>query len=315
METLHVTNGDCAVDTLRKSGVTEPILPWRDVLHEGPVLASLDLESLSDHRSAYIAEQGWAPEDETRKSFAKRDQQLRDAMARLKIVLWFEDDLYDQLQLLQILDTLHSSSTTAELVAFQGSLGNATTEDIEKAKKQRSSIGPSQLSLAHTAWAAFSSPTPDTWVALIDQDLSALPFLRPTVLRLLEEYPAPPSGLPRIERQALILLADGPLTGRDLFSRYQATEELPFLGDSVFWSRLRNLLRGPTPLICSADKGPAPSEVRDWVFSCTGTGLEVLHGRLSWIAAHSFDRWIGGVHLRPGHLWMWDPAQLILQPA
>jgi hypothetical protein len=34
---LHVTNGDATVPGLRGTGIAGPILPWRDVLHEGPV--------------------------------------------------------------------------------------------------------------------------------------------------------------------------------------------------------------------------------------------------------------------------------------
>jgi hypothetical protein len=34
---LHVTNGDAAVPGLRGMGLVEPIMPWRDALHEGPV--------------------------------------------------------------------------------------------------------------------------------------------------------------------------------------------------------------------------------------------------------------------------------------
>src|SRR6185503_18289995 len=36
--TLHVTNGDSTAEGLARSGIREPILAWRDVLHEGPVL-------------------------------------------------------------------------------------------------------------------------------------------------------------------------------------------------------------------------------------------------------------------------------------
>ncbi len=46
-----------------------------------------------------------------------------------------------------------------------------------------------QLDLAANAWAAFRSPTPEDWVALVKQGTSALPFLHAAILRLLAEYP------------------------------------------------------------------------------------------------------------------------------
>ncbi len=34
---LHITNGDATLPELRRTGLTGDLLPWRDVLHEGPV--------------------------------------------------------------------------------------------------------------------------------------------------------------------------------------------------------------------------------------------------------------------------------------
>ncbi|MGI9511113.1 MAG: hypothetical protein ACR2QJ_17380 [Geminicoccaceae bacterium] len=38
MSDLVITNGDSAADRLRAAGCKAGILPWRDVLHDGPVL-------------------------------------------------------------------------------------------------------------------------------------------------------------------------------------------------------------------------------------------------------------------------------------
>lgn len=55
---LHITNGDSVVDWLLAAGVPGAMLPWRDVLHEGPVPAGLSLQKLSEVRARFIAEQG-----------------------------------------------------------------------------------------------------------------------------------------------------------------------------------------------------------------------------------------------------------------
>src|SRR6185436_9837159 len=99
-ETLHVTNGDHAVAVLRAAGMQGEILPWRDVLHEGPVDAALPLEAHSKLRARFIAEAGWAPRAEVEASFAERDAALRGSSRAPEVVLWFEHDLYDQLQLI-----------------------------------------------------------------------------------------------------------------------------------------------------------------------------------------------------------------------
>ena len=90
---LHITNGDIAVAMLRRAGIPGDMLPWRDVLHEGPVPAGLDLEALSALRSRFISDQGWGPADEVAKSFAERDAALAASDACDEIILWFEHEL------------------------------------------------------------------------------------------------------------------------------------------------------------------------------------------------------------------------------
>ena len=83
---LHVTNGDTAAGLMREAGVAGEILPWRDVLHEGPVPAGLPLAALSDVRARFIAEVGWGRYQEVRDGFARRDAALVAADA---VTLWF----------------------------------------------------------------------------------------------------------------------------------------------------------------------------------------------------------------------------------
>ena len=98
-EVLHVTNGDATVPGLRGTGLVEAIIAWRDVLHEGPVPDVPD-DELRRIRSAFLAGEN-AADIGTAAEFAERDRTLaahRDG----RYVLWFEADLYDQLQLIQI---------------------------------------------------------------------------------------------------------------------------------------------------------------------------------------------------------------------
>ncbi|HYO49233.1 MAG TPA: DUF1835 domain-containing protein, partial [Chloroflexia bacterium] len=101
---LHITNGESVGERIKQAGVPGDVLAWNDVLHEGPIPAGLTLDKMSDVRARFIADAGWGSYDKVRADFARRD----DALARFgeheEVVLWFEHDLYDQLQLIQILD-------------------------------------------------------------------------------------------------------------------------------------------------------------------------------------------------------------------
>ena len=56
---LHITNGDSAADLLTDAGIEGVILPWRDILHEGPVPATKNLSALSEVRARFIFNSGW----------------------------------------------------------------------------------------------------------------------------------------------------------------------------------------------------------------------------------------------------------------
>src|SRR3954471_9217319 len=100
---LHVTNGDSAGDTLRQTSLGGEVLVWRDVLHEGPV-PDVPRAELLRLRATFLAECGWGRRDDLESSLAERDARFLDALRRgEQVVLWFEHDLYDQLQLLDAL--------------------------------------------------------------------------------------------------------------------------------------------------------------------------------------------------------------------
>jgi hypothetical protein len=101
---LFITNGDSAAGKIGASGLAGEILPWRDVLHEGPVPGGLSPEGLADVRARFLAERGWTDLAGARRDFAQRDATLASYGDHEEIVLFFEHDLYDQLQLIQVLD-------------------------------------------------------------------------------------------------------------------------------------------------------------------------------------------------------------------
>src|SRR3954452_10644840 len=102
-DVLHITNGDSTVATMRQAGIGGDIVPWRDVLHEGPVPPLPPAELLAV-RAEYLARRGLADADDIERILRARDERLGAALGATEpVVLWFEHDLYDQLQLIQIL--------------------------------------------------------------------------------------------------------------------------------------------------------------------------------------------------------------------
>ncbi len=102
-EPLHVTNGDSASQTLEHTSLGGSALPWRDVLHEGPLPLG-SRPAFLDARAGFLAATGWGSRTTLAAAFRARDEELLGALrAGRPVILWFEHDLYDQLQLLDVL--------------------------------------------------------------------------------------------------------------------------------------------------------------------------------------------------------------------
>jgi hypothetical protein len=228
-DTLHVTNGESAAGSLRATRLAGSVLAWNDALHEGP-LAPLGLAELRPLRAGFLARHGWGDAGAIEAALAARDGQLEDAArAGRPIVLWFEHDLYDQLQLLQLLDALAGADGPVELVRSHTFLGAA--DELEALWPARAPVTPEQTALARTAWRAVCTGALEQALAA---DLAALPYLRPALARLREER-APRS---LTARRLLGELSAGPRTPVELFVATQAAEEAAFLGDTWCFERL-----------------------------------------------------------------------------
>ncbi|TBW49841.1 hypothetical protein EZI54_19205 [Marinobacter halodurans] len=310
---LNITNGDCAVEVLTRAGQPGDWLPWRDILHEGPVPDGLDLTGLSVLRARFISERGWAPLEQA--DFEVRDAWLAQCGEYDRIRLWFEHDLYDQLQLLQILDWLaaHPPSVPVTLLTLDDYLGTASPELVERYLEAERPVSAAQLGLAQVAWAAFRADTPERWAGLLDADTGALPFFDGAVRRLLEEYPQPHTGLSRTAYHALSLIGQGEDTFGPLFGEVQNTEERRFMGDLGFRWLLHNLSDGEEPLLVTDSELPAWQVDPAQRFQLTAKGRLVLAGQASAGDLMIRNRWIGGVHLRPDRFWEWDAATGRLQ--
>ena len=309
---LIITNGDSAVEVMEKAGIPGVYLPWRDVLHDGPVPEGLSLEALSDIRAQFIAGRGWGEPGDIARHFVERDDALKSSGRYEKIVLWFEHDLYDQLQILQILDWFNqnrSIETTLSIICVDQYLGTLSPEQMIALFEYEVPVTGRQLELSGKAWAAFRSESPETWCALLKEDTTALPFLEGAILRLLEEYPGCTDGLSRTARQALEILLQGGKRPGKVFGLYQETEERRFLGDASFRVILDELLESTPPLLALSGGnsltwpgGPGQE------LTITPAGKEVLSGNRNWLDMVQLDRWIGGVHLTPDNAWCRDPV-------
>jgi hypothetical protein len=321
---LHITNGDLAAAVFKKAALPGQFLPWRDVLHEGPVPAGLSLEELSQVRARFIAGQGWGDAQEVEAEFSARDRALLGHADHDEVVLWFEHDLFDQLQLLQLLDWFSSrdlQKTQLSLVCGREYLGTISPERATELFCLRKAVSPAQLDLGRDSWEAFTGPDPRRLMGVIQGDTSPLPFLKSALQRHLQEFPSVRNGLSRSEAQALQAFSAGAEKPRQAFLEVSEKEAARFLGDIVFASYLERLSQGPHPLLVFEDGSPISTPRGSpgfWSRSMrlTGDGHAVLEGKADLVRINGIRRWLGGAHLfGKVAAWRWNERTMELEGA
>lgn len=314
---LIITNGDSAAATIKQANIEADILPWRDILHDGPVPHCETLQALSEIRADFIARSGWGDFQEVHNQFISRDNTLQSALSYQEVILWFEHDLYDQLQLWQLLSWFSGQqlgNCHLTMICKDRFVSEIPAAELPEEFAGREAVTQSQLSAARQAWPAFTAESPEKLFSLFQTGENPLPFMITCLNRLLEEYPSHSNGLSRNEQQILQLVADGLEQPVEIFQAAGRLESAPYLGDWSFWSYIQVLLSGESPLLKTGNGSPfqmpasgiSIADFKQQTLFLTDAGRQVLAGQKDWLKHYDIDRWIGGVHLSQGNIWRWD---------
>lgn len=281
--------------------------------------AGLSQDSLREIRARYISAQGWGEYRRVLEQFDERDGVVARAPEFQEIVLWFESDLYDQLQLLQVLDLLGVSPVLRErlfLLCRHGSLATLSPPDLRSMMEWRARVTEAQCASASAAWGAFRLPDPSLLESLTKAGFPHHLYLAAAMFRLLQHYPSTHNGLSLSEQNALEVIAAGRSCVTEAFvASHHEREQSVFLGDIVFASYLEGMSAVEQPLLTFDDGRPVrfPKEAEQrrifWERKAvvTKTGEDVLKGKQDNVRINGLRRWIGGVYLSgTGAVWRWD---------
>jgi hypothetical protein len=325
---LNVTNGDAVAGLLQDGGVSGEVLPWNDLLHEGPVPAGLSLEEMSGMRARFLA--GALEErsfDEVAAGLLRRDKALKAFKRHEEVTLWFAHHLHDQLQLCQVLHwfsqrelgrtglSLICIDRHPDVERFLG-LGQLSPDQLAALDGERRPVTRELLDLATRAWEAFCSERPTGLAALAGEELAPLPFLRAALARHLEQLPWTRDGLSRTERQIAEAVVRKPATLSEVFRVSQVEREPhPYMADRAFLLNLRTICGGRSNVVRFTEGeglaglvlAPTDGQFWDRKLQLTEIGRKILAGQADHVRLYGIDRWLGGVHLRGSHAaWRWD---------
>lgn len=166
---LHVANGTATTRLFEPAGIPGRSSIWADPLYEGPVPGHLTDTELVEVRSRFLGGPLHADVDPVN-DLRNWRAAIRQHESYEELVLWFEHDLFDQLNLIQLLtwirDRLPNDKTVSLICigSFPGrrrfkGLGELTADELASLFGGRKRVSEAQYSLAKRAWQAFREPT------------------------------------------------------------------------------------------------------------------------------------------------------------
>ena len=292
-------------ETLATTSIPGARSIWADPLYEGPVPAVSD-EELVEIRTRFLLGSD-APDEDRWNDLRRWRDVIDDHRSYDELVLWFEHDLFDQLNLIQLLSWLRSRVPGARTVSvicigsfpgrpdFHG-LGELTAPELESLFDARRPVSDAEYAVAERAWQAFRQPTPLDLDEFRHSNTSAMPFLSRALERFLEEFPSTHDGLSRSERR-LLQVAEQEVPLSRAFRLMHEGEDAYYVSDESFMELIDQFSR----------TGPPLGLVAGGILRLTDEGRAVLAGQRDRVA-YGLDRWMGGVHLKTGEtdMWRWD---------
>lgn len=324
---LHIVNGLATLNLLDRTDIRGARLSGDDIFAEGPVVDCLETDRSWSIRADYLHDRFKIPRSEYLERRAERERGLRSSAYHEEIVLWFEFDLFCQMNLLHLLYwfaqrdlgnsrlALICPGTFPGIKQFRG-LGMLNPKQFASLFPSRTEVSSAQKVLANKAWKAYSDADPTAIERLLEEGTDDLPHLRSAFFAHLERFPSVKNGLNQVQTKILELLAASPRKFSDLFAEVSGSQKILShgMGDVQFSAYLDELAEMEAPLI-RMENSPGilrrnvdQRAVGKWTIRITDAGRDVLSGKENLVKKVGINRWLGGVQLQTGYpLWWWDP--------
>ncbi|MFK7920676.1 MAG: hypothetical protein AB8H47_01905 [Bacteroidia bacterium] len=302
-QTLHILNGDATRPEFERSAIAGDIMIWREILVEGPALYPLLTDKWFEARQNFLNE-AYKPDDLTQVNGMRREfEKLLDLSDYDEIVLWFEYDLFCQINMIAALSALKGRFEGKislvcpvdhpEIADFRG-LGQLSAVHFGPLFAERLALSSEDLAFADSAYLTYAAQDPRELSNLIEQAFpEAFPSLKAALQLHLKRFPDLNNGLSLEEREMLAILGEGLPSRLKWVGQILRQNHQRGFGDSQYFNRIKRL----QPLIVETDESVRLSE----------QGQEVLAGKAKFEAAAV---WIGGAH---SNEWAWQEGELVPQ--
>ncbi len=288
---LHITNGDSFTQKLKQLNLDGDIITWREMLCEGKTLSTVGSESFWKTRFEFLNKNYKVSKSWFVEKTLKEYRSLCNHKQQDQIVLWFEYDLFCQVNMLAVISWLKTHRRHAQIsLVCSGeqegqdrlfALCELSDEQLRKLYDNRVELSQDDIEYADYVWQLYCSDNPMRLENLGDFGNYQFDYLKDAVQAHLRRFPSLRNGLNSFENQVLSIAEEKELASKREFVGAVLREENPYgYGDTQI-SRMMGRLK---PLFTSFN----PVKLNK-------KGLQVLEGQTNYYAfLRNNETYLGG---------------------
>lgn len=238
---LHIVNGDSTKELLREAGLTEPIIVWREMLCEGPCVPTVGSTEFWEKRAQFIGEYipGHSKLDYWNKIVKELDR-IKDFLKQTdEIVLWFEYDLFCQINLLACLTYLGELNLVIPislvLPEFEGenqlkSLGYHEPGEILNLLPEKKRVSQKEMLLAKKLWNLWCAHNYDKMIDVLKKKTTTFIYLDKAIQQHVLYRTRNEQGKTMLEIYISSLIADPEMNKKSIVKKCLTNDSFQWLG-------------------------------------------------------------------------------------
>lgn len=299
---MHITNGDSFTEKLKSLKIKGDIITWREMLCEGKTLTNVGSESFWKTRFEFLNKNYKVSKSWFIEKTLKEYRSLCNHKQQDEIVLWFEYDLFCQINMIAVLSWLKANRKYAQIsLVCSGKedktkklygLNDLSDEQLLEKYKNKVVLTQDDIEYADYVWQLYCSDNPIRLENLTDFSQYQFDYLPDALQAHLQRFPSIKNGLNDMENNILRIGKNKKPASKTQFLN-EIIQNQGFLGfgDTQYeraLSRLRPLFSSFNPVRLTK-KGKEILESKTSYYSCIQDNDVYLGGALKYNFLYNTD--------------------------
>lgn len=252
---LHITNGDITTNYLKKLKFSGEFITWREMLCEGKTTTDVGSENFWKNRYDFFKTSYKVSKQKFIDYTVKEYRDLCNKKNQKEIVLWFEHDLFCQINMIAVLSWLKSYRKGYNItLVCSGKVGNTKRmyslpeldeNQIHNHFKNRIELSQDDIEYADYIWQLYCSGSPLRLETIYKFNTpSSFKYLVSSIEAHLKRFPSVENGLNYIENSILKTAIDNKLNSKNQLIGKLLKEETNYgFGDLQYQNKIIELRR------------------------------------------------------------------------